>query len=113
MIKEFHHHLFLIFLQVLKLSDIIILHLFRLYLNVCITLLQLTLEIILQVSKVYTISVQDSLKRAIYFNYVVIQHRMDYALFITQVFGFEILLLVKYEIHHPFQFFGKKSKPIF
>ena len=100
-------------LQVLKFSDIIILYIVSLYLNVCITLLQLILEIILQVSKVCTILVQDSLKRATYLHYVVIQHNMDYALFITQVFGFGILFLVKYEIHHPFQFFGKKSKPIF
>ena len=76
-------------------------------------LLQLILEIILQVFKVYKISVQDSFERSTYFHYVTIQHNMDHALFITQVFGFANLFLVKYEIHHPFQFFLKKSKPIF
>ena len=73
-------------------------------------MLQFILEIILQVFKVFTISVQDSLKRATYLHCVVKQHSIQYALFITQVFGFGILFLVK---NYPFQFFELKSKPFF
>ena len=87
-------------------SDIIILQIvFFLYLKVCITLLQFILEIILQVFKVYTISVQDSLKRVTCLHYLEVQHFMDYTLFITQMFDLEILFLVENEIHHPLQFF--------